>query len=45
MIANIQLEWLMTNGEVLSDEQAKIIKNEQYANTDSDAYLQDLVKM
>ncbi len=34
LIANIQLDWLITHGQVLTDEEATQIKNEQYLNVD-----------
>lgn len=44
MIANIQLDWLITYGQVLSDDEATQIKNEQFANVSPDDYLMVLVQ-
>ena len=44
MIAHIQLEWLLSNGQVLSDEEAKQIKEEQFSQTDPEDYFQEVMK-
>lgn len=44
MVANIQLDRLITTGEVLSDEEALKIKNEAYSDTDPAEFLQEIVR-
>lgn len=43
MIANIQLDYLISRGTVLSDVEAKQIKDQQFANTDPDAYFEKVI--
>lgn len=44
MIANIQLDRLITSDEVLSDEEALKIKDEKYSDTDPAEFLQEIVR-
>lgn len=44
MIANIQLDWLITHGKVLSDEQAAQIKVDQFADVNPDTYFAEIVQ-
>lgn len=43
MIANIQLEWLMKHGQVLSDSQAADLKTANFANIDPDTFFSEIV--
>lgn len=43
LVANIQLDWLITHGEVLTDAQALQIKGEQHSTTDLTQYLEEVV--
>lgn len=44
MIAHIQLDWLINRGEILSDEQAALIKKEQFLDVDPENYFREMVK-
>lgn len=44
MVANIQLDWLIKHGEILSDLQAAHIKAVHFANIDPDAYFAEIVQ-
>lgn len=44
IVANIQLDWLITYGQVLTDEEAIAIKNERYMDVDADQYLAEIVE-
>lgn len=43
LVANIQLDWLITYGRVLTDAEAIKIKNEQFLNTNLDRYFEEVV--
>ncbi len=43
LVANIQLDWLITYGKVLTDAEAIEIKNEQYLNTDLSQYFEEVI--
>lgn len=43
LVANIQLERLITSGEVLTDEQALQIKNESYSHADLNQYFKEVI--
>jgi hypothetical protein len=44
MIANIQLDWLMSNGQILSDKEALQIKNDLYSERNSEEYFKQLIE-
>lgn len=44
MIAHIQLDWLITYQEILSDEAAEKIKEEQFKEMDSETYFFQIIK-
>lgn len=43
MIANIQLDWLIKCGKILSDAEAAKIKNEKFLNVDPELYFLELI--
>ena len=43
MIANIQMEWLVFNQKLLSDEEAAQIKAEQFKGVNADDYFRQLI--
>lgn len=43
LVANIQLDWLITHAEVLTDDQALQIKSEQHASTDLIPYFEEII--
>jgi hypothetical protein len=43
LIANIQLDWLISQGQVLTDDQAMQIKDEQHSTTDLIPYFEEVV--
>jgi hypothetical protein len=44
MIAHIQLDWLISYGQILSDQEAEQIKEDQFKEMDSEAYFFQLIK-
>lgn len=44
MIAHIQLDWLITCGKILSDQEARQIKEKEFANRDSESYFYQLLE-
>jgi hypothetical protein len=44
MIAHIQLEWLIFNQQILTDEEAGIIKSKHFQTTDADDYFVHLIE-
>lgn len=43
VVANIQLDWLITAGQVLTDEEAIAIRDEQFSNVDLQTYFEEVV--
>lgn len=44
MIANIQLDWLITHGSILTDEQAAQIKRDQFSDANPDVYFAEILQ-
>lgn len=44
MIAHIQLDWLITTGEIISDEAAFKIKSEKFLGVDPDKYFAEIIQ-